>query len=190
VVTKHEEQVAIKSSPAHQGLFALSATDIDGNTVPLSKYAGKVVIVVNVASACGYTDSNYKGLQATYDKYKKFGLEVLGFPCNQFGQQEPGSEADIKDFCTTKYHVTFPMFSKIDVNGANMHPVYKFLRQELPVSEGGGGGQGYGRDIGWNFFKFVVNRAGQPVKLFHQTWDVAAVEAEIYKLLHESEVEE
>jgi glutathione peroxidase len=90
-----------------------TAKDIDGHEVPLSKYAGKVTLVVNVASACGYTDANYKGLMETYSKYRNYGLEVLGFPCNQFGQQESGSETEIKEFCSSKYHVTFPMFSKV-----------------------------------------------------------------------------
>lgn len=95
-----------------------TAVDIDGETVSLSKYAGKVVIVVNVASACGYTDQNYAGLQKVYDKYKEYGLEILGFPCNQFGNQESGSEQEIKAFCTSKYHVTFPMFSKVGQGAA------------------------------------------------------------------------
>ncbi|KAG1669206.1 hypothetical protein FOA52_001457 [Chlamydomonas sp. UWO 241] len=168
------------------GLFGLSATDIDGNVVQLSKYAGKVVIVVNVASACGFTEANYAGLQQTYDKYKDHGLEILGFPCNQFGAQESGSEAEIKAFCTSKYHVTFPMFSKVEVNGGGAHPVYQFLKRELPVSEGGGGSTAGGTDLGWNFFKFVVNKRGQPVKLYPQAFDQAALEQMIYTLLHES----
>ncbi|GAX78274.1 hypothetical protein CEUSTIGMA_g5716.t1 [Chlamydomonas eustigma] len=183
--SRSQEIHGIMDEGAETSLFSLTAVDIDGQEVHLSKYAGKVVVVVNVASACGYTNENYKGLQATYKKYKDHGLEILGFPCNQFGQQEPGSEAEIKDFCSTMYHVTFPMFSKVEVNGDGMHPVYKFLRQKLPVSEGGGGGLGYGRDLVWNFFKFVVNKKGQPVKLFHQNYDSSALEHEVYRLLHE-----
>eukprot|EP00955_Chlamydomonas_euryale_P032123 336484-Chlamydomonas_euryale.AAC.3 len=173
------------NAPALGSLFALSAMDIDGNVVPLSRYAGKVVIVVNVASACGFTNENYAGLQKTYEKYHDHGLEILGFPCNQFGNQEAGSEAEIKEFCTSRYHVTFPMFSKVEVNGGGTHPVYEFLKRELPVAEGGGGGSGPGRDLSWNFFKFFVNKRGRPIALLPQSFDAAAVEQVVYRLLHE-----
>lgn len=176
----------LQQQPAASGLYALEAVDIDGKTRSLSEFAGKVTLVVNVASACGYTDENYKGLMQTYEKYHKHGLEILGFPCNQFGRQESGTEAQIKNFCSTSYHVTFPMFSKVDVNGPNTHPVYQFLRRELPESEGGGGGKSAGRELIWNFQKILVNHLGQPVKLFYQNWDQGAVEQEIYRLLHEA----
>lgn len=103
-----------------------SAKSIDGEEVSFEKYAGKVVLVVNVASACGFTQANYLGLQALYEKYRQYGLEILAFPSNQFGGQEPGSEAQIKEFARSKYGTTFPMFSKVDVNGPNTHPVYQY----------------------------------------------------------------
>ncbi|PNH02689.1 Phospholipid hydroperoxide glutathione peroxidase 1, chloroplastic [Tetrabaena socialis] len=173
------------ASPWAKGLYAMEAVDIDGRPRKLSEFAGKVTLVVNVASACGYTDENYKGLTKTYDKYRAHGFEILGFPCNQFGKQEPGSEADIKSFCSTRYHVGFPMFSKVDVNGPHTHPVYAFLKRELPEAEGGGGGKAPGRDLVWNFNKFLVNHEGRPVKMFFQGWNQGAVEQEIYRLLHE-----
>ncbi len=125
---------------------------IDGQPVDLSVYSGKVVLVINVASHCGFT-KQYKQLQAVYDKYKDRGLVVLGFPCNQFGQQEPGSDAEIKTFCENRFSVTFPMFSKIDVNGENALPLYRFLTSsEAPISDKG--------PVKWNFEKFLFNRKG------------------------------
>ncbi len=126
--------------------------DINGKDVDLSKYAGKVLLIVNVASKCGATPQ-YKDLQALHEKYKDKGLVVLGFPCNQFGKQEPGSEDDIKEFCSSKYSVTFDMFSKVDVNGENASPLYKYLTsKETPVKDQG--------DVKWNFEKFIVARDG------------------------------
>ncbi|KAG2432873.1 hypothetical protein HXX76_008605 [Chlamydomonas incerta] len=182
----HHPDSAPLVNPHAKGLYAMEALDIDGKSRPLSEYAGKVTLVVNVASACGYTDENYKGLTKTYNKYRDHGLEILGFPCNQFGKQEPGDEKEIKSFCSTKYHVDFPMFSKIDVNGAHTHPVYQFLKRELPASEGGGGGTGTGKDLIWNFQKILVNHEGRPIRLFYQNWDQGDVEAAIYKALHEA----
>eukprot|EP00198_Chlamydomonas_reinhardtii_P001026 XP_001690361.1 glutathione peroxidase [Chlamydomonas reinhardtii] len=168
------------------GASEQEAVDIDGKSRSLSEYAGKVTLVVNVASACGYTDENYKGLTKTYNKYRDHGLEILGFPCNQFGKQEPGDEKEIKHFCSTKYHVDFPMFSKVDVNGAHTHPVYQFLKRELPVSEGGGGGSGAGKDLIWNFQKILVDHEGRPIRLFYHNWDQGDVEGAIYKALHDA----
>lgn len=132
--------------------------NIDGDAVDLNDYKGKVVLVVNVASRCGLTPQ-YEGLEALYDKYKEKGLVVLGFPCNQFGRQEPGTEAEIKQFCTSRYDVSFPMFSKIEVNGDGAAPLYKFLTsQELePAGKG---------EISWNFEKFLVGRDGKVVARF------------------------
>lgn len=163
--------------------LAQSAVDIDGKERKLSEFAGKVTLVVNVASQCGFTDANYKGLQEAYEKYHPHGFEVLAFPSNEFGQQEPGTEAEIKEFCHSRYHTTFPLFSKVKVNGRNAHPVYKFLKKELSVDQGGGGGHGEGMDIGWNFYKFLVGRDGKPVKLFHQDWHQAVIEHSVYGLL-------
>lgn len=109
------------------------AMDIDGNDVSMGDFAGKVVLVVNVASACGYTEQNYKGLQALYEKYGSYGLEIIAFPSNQFGGQEPGTEEHIKQYVTSKYNVTFRMMSKVDVNGPNAHPIFKYalIRQNM-----------------------------------------------------------
>ncbi|GIL72001.1 hypothetical protein Vretimale_573 [Volvox reticuliferus] len=173
-------------NPLAKGFYALEAVDIDGKVRPLSEFAGKVTIVVNVASACGYTNENYKGLMKVYEKYKPHGLEILGFPCNQFGNQESGTEADIKSFCSAHFHVNFPMFSKVDVNGPNTHPVYQYLKRELPEWEGGGGGKGPGSDLVWNFQKIFVDHEGRPVKRLYQAWDQNAVESEAYRLLREA----
>jgi len=131
--------------------FALR--NIDGQQTKLSDFAGKVLLVVNVASKCGLTP-HYRGLQALYEEKKDAGFAVLGFPCNQFGAQEPGSDADVKDFCTTKYDVSFPMFSKLEVNGAGRAPLYAWLTAEPTQPEGPG-------DIVWNFTKFVIGKDGR-----------------------------
>ncbi|NBR85187.1 MAG: glutathione peroxidase [Verrucomicrobia bacterium] len=127
--------------------------DIKGKDTSLKAFEGKVILVVNVASKCGLTPQ-YKALEATYEKYKDKGLVVAGFPCNQFGKQEPGSNEEIVQFCSTKYNVTFPLFDKIEVNGPNRHPLYKTL-----IGEGG-------KDIAWNFGKFLVGRDGKVIKRF------------------------
>jgi glutathione peroxidase len=130
--------------------------DIDGKDTSLKAYAGKAVLIVNVASKCGYT-KQYEGLEAIYRKYKDQGFVVLGFPCNQFGGQEAGTLAEIKEFCTSKFDVTFPMFSKIEVNGAGRHPLYAALAGE---------GAKFPGDIKWNFNKFLIGRDGQVVERF------------------------
>ena len=137
--------------------YDLSAKDIDGKALPLSKYRGKVTLAVNVASKCGLTPQ-YTGLEQLYERYADRGLVVLGFPCNQFAGQEPGSEAEIKEFCSTKYDVTFPLASKIDVNGTSRHPVYGYLAGE---------GAKYPGDILWNFEKFLIGRDGEVVARFN-----------------------
>ena len=137
-------------------LHDLTAKDIDGKDTSLSAYKGKVALVVNVASKCGYT-KQYAALEAIYQKYKGKGFAVLGFPCNQFGEQEPGTNAEIKQFCTSKFNVTFPMFDKIDVNGAKRHPVYENLAGKDSPFPG---------DIKWNFTKFLVGKDGKILKRF------------------------
>lgn len=132
--------------------------DIDGQDVDLSQYRGDVALIVNVASKCGYTPQ-YEGLERIYEKYKDRGFTVLGFPANEFGQQEPGTDAEIKQFCTSKYGVTFPMFSKIIVKGQGIHPLYQFLTSEQKDPELAG-------EIPWNFTKFLVNRQGQVIARF------------------------
>ena len=131
---------------------------IDGKAVDLKDYQGKVVLIVNVASECGLTPQ-YAGLQELYEAHKDKGLVVLGFPCNQFGSQEPGSDSEIKQFCTSKYGVSFPMFSKIQVNGEDAAPLYKYLTAQNvePVGDG---------KISWNFEKFLIDRDGQLVHRF------------------------
>ena len=150
---------------------------IDGKDVSLADYQGKVLLFVNVASKCGYT-RQYKGLEALYEKNKDKGLVVLGFPCNQFGGQEPGTEEEIQQFCTSKFGVKFPMFAKIEVNGPNQHPLYKALIEGAPDNHA---------DIKWNFEKFLIGKDGKVVKRFGSKAEpdakdfVAAVEAELAK---------
>jgi glutathione peroxidase-family protein len=144
--------------PPEKGVYEFTMKDIDGGTVKLDAYKGKVLMIVNVASKCGYT-SQYEGLEAIYKKYKDQGFVVLGFPANNFMGQEPGTEKEIKDFCSTTYGVTFPMFSKISVTGADQHPFYTFLTSKKSNPEFGG-------DISWNFNKFLVDRNGKIVARF------------------------
>jgi len=136
------------------------ATSIDGSTVDLGDYAGQVVLVVNTASQCGFTPQ-YAGLQKLHDSYADQGFAVLGFPCDQFGNQEPGDEAEIASFCERNFGVTFPLYAKVDVNGDEAHPLFAWLRQER--------GGLLGSKIKWNFTKFLVGRDGQVVKRFSPT---------------------
>ncbi len=129
--------------------------DINGKEVDLATYKGKVVLFVNVASKCGYTNQ-YEGLEAIYKKYEKDGLVVIGVPANEFGKQEPGTDAEIKEFCSSKYNVTFPMLSKVVVKGEGMTPLYKYLTGKDTNAH-------YAGDIKWNFEKFLVNRKGEVV---------------------------
>jgi glutathione peroxidase len=136
-------------------VYDFTVKNIDGNDLSLSVYKGKVLLIVNVASECGYT-KQYAGLQELYDKYKSQGLVILGFPCNQFGGQEPGTENEIKQFCSSKFGVNFPLFAKIDVNGVNTAPLYYFLKNEAP-------GVLASEDIKWNFTKFLIDKNGKVV---------------------------
>lgn len=140
------------------GVYDFTLPSITGQQTPLSSYKGKVLLVVNVASQCGYTPQ-YKGLEALYEKYKDQGLVIAGFPANNFGGQEPGTNEEIKSFCSRNYHVTFPMFSKISVKGADQAPLYRFLTDKAANPSTGGA-------IGWNFTKFLVNREGRVVGRF------------------------
>ncbi len=146
----------------------LSATSIDGEETALAKFAGKTLLVVNVASQCGLTPQ-YKGLEELHRKYKGRGFAVLGFPCDQFAGQEPGSDEEIKDFCETRFDVTFPLFSKIEVNGDQRHPVYEFLTTRETQPDGPG-------DIKWNFAKFIVNKQGEVVGRFDPAVEPTAKE--------------
>jgi len=136
-------------------VLEFTVKDIDGKDVPLSKFQGKVLLIVNTASQCGYTPQ-YKGLQEVYEKYKDQGLEILAFPANEFGAQEPGTDAQIKEFCSTKYKVGFPLFSKIVVKGKGIHPLYEYLT-------GGASNSKFAGPIPWNFSKFLVNRKGEVI---------------------------
>lgn len=147
---------------------------ISGEDVSMSEYKGKVVLIVNTASKCGFT-KQYEGLEELYEKYKDQGFVILGFPCNQFGAQEPGGNAEIKNFCTSTFSVTFPMMSKIDVNGDDADPLYKFLKKEK--------GGILGDDIKWNFTKFLIDREGNVVDRFASQKTPKALEKEVEKLL-------
>jgi glutathione peroxidase len=146
----------VVGAQAADSIFDIPLKDIDGKATSLKAYEGKVLLIVNVASKCGYTPQ-YAGLEALYDKYKDKGLLVLGFPCNQFGGQEPGTNEQIKEFCSTKYQVTFPLFDKIEVNGPGRHQLYAALAGE---------GSPFPGDIKWNFNKFLVGRDGKILKRF------------------------
>ena len=152
-----EAEVKTPAEPAApvKPLYAFELSDIDGNPVKLAQYQGKALLLVNVASKCGYT-RQYAGLQALYEKYQDQGLVVLGFPANNFGAQEPGTNAEIKTFCTTTFQVTFPMFAKISVKGDNIHPLYAFLTGAESNPDLAG-------PIKWNFNKFLVDRGGDVV---------------------------
>ena len=151
--------------------YDFSAIDIDGHDKALSDYSGKVLLVVNVASKCGFTPQ-YTGLQSLWNQYRDRGLVVLGFPCDQFGHQEPGDESEIKNFCTLTYDVGFPMFAKVDVNGPKTHPLWKWLKDEK------GGLLGIGA-IKWNFSKFLVGRDGKVLKRYAPTDTPESMKKEI-----------
>ncbi|MBU6145334.1 MAG: glutathione peroxidase [Paenibacillaceae bacterium] len=148
---------------------------IDGQQTTLAAYAGNVLLIVNTASKCGFTPQ-YEGLQRLYDTYRAQGFFVLGFPCNQFGAQEPGTEEEIAAFCSTHYNVTFPMFAKIDVNGQHTHPLYGALKQAAPGLLGS-------QAIKWNFTKFLIDRSGTQVKRYAPTHSPADLEQDIQALL-------
>jgi len=156
-------------------LYDFTVTNIDGQSVSLAQYRARVLLVVNVASKCGFTPQ-YAQLEAAYRKFQGRGFSVLGFPCDQFGHQEPGSEAQIKDFCERNYGVSFPMFAKIEVNGANTHPLYRYLKAACPGVLGS-------ESIKWNFTKFLVARDGLPFKRYAPADRPAALEAQIESLL-------
>ena len=156
-------------------IYDFTVDDIEGKPVKLDRFKGKVLLVVNTASKCGFTPQ-YKGLEALYRKYHDRGLEVLGFPCNQFGAQEPGSEQEIATFCQTNYDVTFPMFAKIDVNGDATAPLYRHLKHEKPGLLGT-------EAIKWNFTKFLVDRDGRVVARFAPNDTPEALEDDVAKLL-------
>ncbi|SEA37926.1 glutathione peroxidase [Microbulbifer marinus] len=156
-------------------LYSIPVQAADGSTTSLEEYKGKVLLIVNTASKCGFTPQ-YKGLEALHNKYKDQGLAVLGFPCNQFGKQEPGSDDEIQQFCELNYGVSFPVYAKLDVNGDGAHPLFVQLKKQAPGILGTEG-------IKWNFTKFLVNRDGQVVKRFAPKDKPEALETEIEQLL-------
>jgi len=156
-------------------IYEITARRLDGTERDLSEFKDRVLLIVNVASKCGFTPQ-YTGLEALYRSLHARGLEVLGFPCNQFGAQEPGNEAEIGSFCSTTYDVTFPMFAKIEVNGAGTHPLYQFLKSEKPGVLGT-------EAIKWNFTKFLVDRNGQVRKRFAPNDKPEDLEADVEALL-------
>ncbi|GAA1456393.1 glutathione peroxidase [Williamsia maris] len=154
--------------------YDFTATNIDGEEIDLSQYRGKPLLIVNTASQCGFTPQ-YTGLEELSKTYGEKGLVVLGFPCNQFGHQEPGDAEEIKNFCNLTYDVSFPMFSKVDVNGKDAHPLFAWLRSEKSTV--------LGSRIKWNFTKFLVNKEGQVVDRFPPTAKPASLSGKIEKLL-------
>jgi glutathione peroxidase len=163
------------TAQAPASIYDISATGIDGKPVSLSAYKDQVLLIVNTASQCGFTPQ-YKGLQELYSQYASQGLVILGFPCNQFGQQEPGSSDQIQTFCETSFGVSFPLFEKVEVNGSNAHPLYRYLTQAAP---GIFGTQG----VKWNFTKFLVDRSGKVVKRYPPTTKPEDLAKDIQALL-------
>ncbi|WP_055105583.1 glutathione peroxidase [Paenibacillus ihumii] len=156
-------------------LFQFEVQTIDGEVTTLEKYKGEVLLIVNTASACGLTPQ-YEGLQQLYDTYGDQGLVVLGFPCNQFADQEPGTEEEIRNFCSLNYQVTFPLFAKIDVKGENAHPLYEYLVNHVPDPYRTG-------DIEWNFVKFLIGRDGSIIKQYSARTEPSALEEDIRQAL-------
>jgi glutathione peroxidase len=155
--------------------YQFTARSLQGKEISMDTYKGKVVLVVNTASKCGLTPQ-YEGLEKLYEKYKDRGFVILGFPCNQFGNQEPGTEKEISEGCLVNYGVSFPMFSKIEVNGDNAHPIYKYLRNRLPGL--------FGTKIRWNFAKFLIDSNGKPVKRFSPATKPEQLVTDVERLLN------
>ena len=156
-------------------VYDFQAADLDGKEHPLAEFKGKALLVVNVASKCGFTPQ-YTGLEALYRKYKAQGFAVLGFPCDQFGHQEPGDAEEIRNFCSLNYDVSFPMFAKIEVNGDNAHPLYRHLKKEAKGLLGSEG-------IKWNFTKFLVDKHGKVVRRYAPTDKPESLEKDVAALL-------
>jgi len=159
----------------NERFYQFTALSLQGKAVSMEVYKGKTLLIVNTASKCGLTPQ-FRGLEKLYEDYKEKGLVILGFPCNQFANQEPGDEKSIAEGCLLNYGVTFPMFSKIDVNGDNAHPIYKYLKKEL--------GGALGSKIRWNFTKFLVDQNGKPIKRFSPTTTPEKIEEYLKKILN------
>ena len=156
-------------------VYEFNAKTIDGTEQSLNEYAGKTLLVVNVASKCGFTPQ-YTGLESLYRKFKDKGLVILGFPCDQFGHQEPGDADEIKNFCSTKFDVSFPLFAKIEVNGSNAHPLYQHLKRAAPGVLGTEG-------VKWNFTKFLVDKQGKVVRRYGSMDSPESIERDIARIL-------
>ncbi|MEK7434366.1 MAG: glutathione peroxidase [Cyanobacteriota bacterium] len=156
-------------------IYKFNAVLSNKKEISMEEYKDKVVVVVNTASKCGFTPQ-YNGLEELYKKYKDQGLVILGFPCNQFGKQEPGNDEEIQEFCKINHGVTFPIFSKIDVNGSNEHPLFDYLKESLPGILGTEG-------IKWNFTKFLIDKTGNPIKRFAPNTEPKDLAKEIEALL-------
>ena len=156
-------------------IYNIKVKDSDQNDVSLSTFSGKTILIVNVASKCGLTPQ-YEGLQELYDRYKNRNFVILGFPCNQFGGQEPGTDEEINDFCDINYSVTFPIFSKIEVNGPNAHPLFKLLKRDKP-------GIFRTQSIKWNFTKFLINSNGKIVERFSPRVEPKYIKEQIERIL-------
>lgn len=167
-------QRQIRQQMADKNFYDFEAKTLAGKTMSMADTKGKVVLVVNTASKCGFTPQ-YAGLETLYEKYKDKGLVILGFPCNQFGEQEPGGSGEIQEFCQVNYGVTFPIMSKVDVNGDNADPIFKYLKSNL--------GGLLGSRIKWNFTKFLLDRNGKPVERFSPLTTPEKIEPAIQKLL-------
>lgn len=159
-------------------VYEFNAQKSNGKEMSLSEFKGQVLLIVNVASKCGFTPQ-YEGLEKIYNKYKSKGFVVLGFPCNQFGAQEPGTDAEIQSFCSMNFGVTFPVFKKIDVNGKNAHPLYQYLTSKKR-------GLFFSKNIKWNFTKFLIGKDGEPIARFAPTAKPESLEADIEKALNKS----
>ncbi|MFV0391944.1 MAG: glutathione peroxidase [Paludibacteraceae bacterium] len=166
--TKHS------SKSGANDIYAFKAVNMQGKETGLDEYKGKVVVIVNTASKCGYT-KQFDGLEALYKNHKDDGLVILGFPTNQFGKQDPGTNQEILEFCTANYGVTFPMFEKIEVNGENAHPLYQYLKSNVPNTET--------EDIKWNFNKFLIGKDGKPVKRYDSKVTPEEMEQDILSVL-------
>ena len=197
-------QVATEPEPVVEqtsGIYDITVKDMDGSDVSLANYKGKVLLIVNVASKCGLTPQ-YEGLEALYQKYKDQGLEILAFPCNQFLEQEPGTNEEIQSFCSLNYNVTFPLFDKIDVNGEAESPLYTYLKKQAPfkgypegteefatmldeIHQKTGTGFDQGDAIRWNFGKFLVSKDGKTILRFEPMVTPDMMEEDIQKMLEE-----
>ncbi|CAM0913140.1 unnamed protein product [Alopecurus aequalis] len=167
--------VVYAAAATEKSIYDFTVKDIDGKGIALSKFKGKALLIVNVASQCGLTTSNYTELSHLYEKYKAQGFEILAFPCNQFGFQEPGSNPQIKQFACTRFKAEFPIFDKVDVNGPNTAPIYKFLKSSA--------GGFLGDLVKWNFEKFLVNKNGKVVERYPPTTSPFQIEKDIQKLI-------